>query len=112
MKQYLEKDIPKQEFNLLPIGCKETQYALNLYHVTLNDIDTLKNYEVVMYDVMSLVAFEDNRDILMNKQMFKVAILGDIDELDVFKNFRTDGWILADRLDKMPEFLDLIQTKI
>jgi hypothetical protein len=76
------------------------------------DIDTLKNYEVVMYDVMSLVAFEDNRDILMNKQMFKVAILGDIDELDVFKNFRTDGWILADRLDKMPEFLDLIQTKI
>jgi hypothetical protein len=76
------------------------------------DIDTLKKYDVVMYDVMSLVAFEDNRDILANKNMFKVAILGDMDEIDVFKNFRTDGWILADRLDKMPEFLDLIKTKL
>jgi hypothetical protein len=76
------------------------------------DIDTLTNYEVVMYDVMSLVAFEDNRDILVNKNMFKVAILGDLDEIEVFKNFRTDGWILADRMDKLPEFLDIIQTKL
>jgi len=76
------------------------------------NIDTLKRYDAVIYDVMSLVSFEDNKDSLINKDVFKVAVLGEMDELPVFKNFRTDGWILEGRMDKLSEFLDEVVKKL
>lgn len=76
------------------------------------DIDTLKNYDAVVYDVMSLVAFEDNRDSLINKNVFKISVLSDMDELAVFENFRTDGWILESRFDKLAEFFDVVESKL
>ena len=76
------------------------------------NIDTLKKYDAVLYDVMSLVAFEDSKDSLLNKDVFKISVLSDMDELPVFENFRTDGWILENRFDKLAEFFDVVESKL
>ena len=76
--------------------------ALNSENMSIikhsSNIDYSEYYDIVLYDTLSFIGFEDVRLQLTNRKIYRIAILDDMDELDVFRNYKTDAWLLRNKI--------------
>ena len=78
-----------------------------------SDMDYNEYYDIIIYDTLSFISFEEIRLKLSNKKIYRIAILDDMDELDIFKNFKTDAWLLKDKVSThFQELLDNLKDDL
>lgn len=84
----------------------------DFYHIDIleENVPSIE-YDMVIYDIETLIDFEDIRKEIQNKNVFRIALLDEEDDKLAFKSFKTHAWIFKEKLDKFPELVKEICTK-
>ena len=69
------------------------------------------HYDMVMYNIETLIDFEDMRDNIQNESVYRISILDDIDDKPAFESFKTHAWIFKEEIDSLPELVKTICQK-
>jgi hypothetical protein len=70
------------------------------------EIDPNRHYDIAVYDILTLIDFEDARENIDNKSVYRIAVIDGTDDLPAFENYKTDAWIYRDKLDQFQKLLD------
>ena len=69
------------------------------------------HYDMVMYNIETLIDFEDMRDNIQNESVYRISVLDDEDDKPAFENFKTHAWIFKEEIDSLPELVKTISQK-
>jgi hypothetical protein len=75
------------------------------------EIDPKKHYDLAVYDILSLIEFEDARENISNKEVYRVAVIDGADDLPAFENYKTDAWIYREKLGSFQNMLNEAMDK-
>ena len=76
-----------------------------------SEIDTKKHYDLAIYDILSLIDFEDARENISNKDVYRIAVIDGADDLPAFENYKTDAWIYREKLTSFQKMLNEAMDK-
>jgi hypothetical protein len=76
-----------------------------------SEIDPKRHYDLAVYDILSLIDFEDARENISNKDVYRVAVIDGADDLPAFENYKTDAWIYREKLASFQAMLDEAMDK-
>ena len=76
-----------------------------------SEIDPKRHYDLAIYDILSLIDFEDARESIENKDIYRVAVIDGADDLPAFENYKTDAWIYREKLTSFQKMLAEAEDK-
>jgi hypothetical protein len=75
------------------------------------EIDPKRHYDLAVYDILSLIDFEDARENIGNKDIYRIAVIDGADDLPAFENYKTDAWIYREKLGNFQSMLSEAMDK-
>ncbi len=89
----INSDFPKSDF-----------YSIDILEENVPNI----HYDMVIYNIETLIEFEDMRDDIENKNVYRISILDDEDDKPAFESFKTHAWIFKEKIDSLPSLVKII----
>ena len=86
-------DFPKSDF-----------YSVDILGESVPDI----HYDMVIYNIETLIDFEDMRNEIHNENIYRISMLDDEDDKPAFESFKTHAWIFKDTISSLPELVKTI----
>jgi hypothetical protein len=68
--------------------------------------------DVIILDIVTIFDYEEKKGELCKEDYYSIAIIDDLEDYDVFKNFGISTWIKREEISKLPSLLDEIKTKL
>jgi len=80
------------------------------YDITIleEDIPQDKEFSIVLYNLDTVIDFEDIRGNLANNNIYRISILDDESDKPAFESFKTHAWIYKESLNELPKLIDTI----
>lgn len=83
---------------------KSDYYSVDILGENVPDI----YYDMVIYNIDTLIDFEDMRNEIQNEYVYRVAILDEREDKPAFESFKTHAWIFKDKIDSFPNLVKTI----
>ena len=86
-------DFPKSDF-----------YSIDILGERVPDI----YYHMVIYNIETLIDFEDMRGEISNEDVYRIAMMDDEDDKPAFESFKTHSWIFKEKISSLPDLVKII----
>ena len=89
-------DFPKSDF-----------YSIDILEENVPNV----HYDMVVYNIETLIDFEDMRGDIENENVYRISMLDDEDDKPAFESFKTHAWIFKYEIESLPELVKAICQK-
>ena len=86
-------DFPKSDF-----------YSIDILEEDVPNI----HYDMVIYNIETLIDFEDTRGNIENDNVYRISMLDEEDDKPAFESFKTHAWIFKEEIASLPELVKTI----
>lgn len=83
---------------------KSAYYSIDILGESVPDI----HYDMVIYNIETLIDFEDMRGEIQNENVYRIAMLDEEDDKPAFESFKTHSWIFKDKIEELPNLIKTI----